>query len=77
MGKLTARLIDDTGSEARRGEWLFSVFYNRYWPQYMDVEGLPEGRYRLLLEFEPSRSDVSPTDLPPANTLTETRFVEL
>lgn len=77
IGTLRARLTDGSGSLATEGEWLFSVFGSRYWPHRMDVSGLPPGRYRLDLEMVPERSDVSRTDIPASDPLSESLFIQL
>ena len=77
LGTLRARLTDGSGSLATEGEWLFSVFGSRYWPHRMDVNGLAPGRYRLDLEMVPERSDVNRGDIPEAEPLRESLFIEI
>lgn len=77
IGTLRARLTDGTGNLATEGEWLFSVFGYRYWPHPIDVSGLTPGRYRLELEMVPERSDVRREDIPKAESLRESLFIQL
>lgn len=77
LGSMRARLLDGSGNEAASGEWLFSVFGERYWPQRLAVNDLPPGRYRIDLEFNARRSDVAPGDLPGADRVNESLFIEL
>jgi hypothetical protein len=77
IGTMQARLVDEAGTPARIGEWLFSVFGERYWPQGLDVSGLPSGRYRLELLFLSQRGDVASTNLPTSDRVVRTIDVDL
>ena len=77
MGSMSARLLDSAGNAVAEGEWLFSVFGQRYWPHRMEIGDLAPGRYRLDLEFTTRRSDVASDDLPEAETVTESQFIQL
>jgi len=77
IGSLQVRLVDSAGALVRTGEWLFSVYGERYWPQGLDVTGLPTGRYRLDMIFQTQRGDVASANLPNSQPLVRTLTLEL
>jgi len=77
IGSLQVRLVDSAGTLVRTGEWLFSVYGERYWPQGLDVTGLPAGRYRLDMIFQTQRGDVASANLPKSEVHSLSLTVEL
>jgi hypothetical protein len=77
IGSMQVRVLDPSGAEVRVGDWMFSVYGQRYWVQPLALGGLPQGRYRMEFTFQTQRGDVASSVLPAARTQIRTLDIDL
>lgn len=77
IGSMRVRVLDPSGAEVRVGDWMFSVYGQRYWVQPLDLSSLAQGRYRMEFTFQTQRGDVASSVLPAAITQIRTLDIDL
>jgi len=77
IGTLSLALLDSAGAERRRGEFPLAVYYDLSPVRRLDIDGLPAGPYRLLIELNTERHDVPDTVVLQAPPVRDTLEVTL
>ncbi len=72
LGSISTTLINSSNQEVKQAFVSTSVYFDGTNRQTLDLTGLPTGEYKIKVQFESQRGDVSSSDLVQMKTVTKT-----
>ena len=72
LGSISTTLIDSNNQEVKQAFVSTSIYFDGTNRQFLDLNDLPKGEYKIKVQFESQRGDVSSSDIVQMKTVTKT-----